>query len=42
MHHILKDILRDDYNSMDNWQRNAIEAVHCVLYMAEGIFAKED
>lgn len=37
-HIIIRDI---ETEGMTSWQINALEAVNSVLYLAEGVFAKE-
>ena len=38
MHTILKSLHKRD----DEWEENAILSVHGVLYLAEGVFSKEE
>ena len=37
-HKIITDILYGDTDKMTAFELNAIEAIHSVLYMAEGLF----
>ena len=42
MHGILKEEAFEKYQDMNEEEKNVIDAVHSVLYMAEYIFIKED
>lgn len=39
MHRLLKDL---DYERMSNVAQNAIDAVDSTLYLAEGVFCREE
>ncbi len=40
MHKKFADIMRGEEDNMNEWEKNAMDALDSVLYLAEGVFAK--